>query len=67
MEGDIPVFEAEARGVLEALMWIQEMQKFDVDIELDSLLTVNAIHKGHEFNLEVGDVLNECRSMLLNR
>lgn len=43
------------------------MQKFDVDIETDSLLTVNALHKGQDYNLEVGDVLNECRFLLLTR
>lgn len=38
--GEIPVLEAEVRGVLEALKWIEEMQLSNVDIETDSLLTV---------------------------
>lgn len=36
--GEILVFEAEVRGVLEAITWIQSMQMISVDIEIDSLL-----------------------------
>lgn len=37
------------------------------DIEIDSLLTVNALKRGIDYNLEVGDVLDECCSILVGR
>lgn len=43
--GEISVIEAESRGVLEALRWVNTMQLSNEDIECDSLLTVNAIIK----------------------
>lgn len=41
--GEVSVFEVEARGLLEALKWIQELQISNVDVESDSMLTVIAI------------------------
>lgn len=55
--GEISVFKAEACGVLEVLKWINELHLSNVDIECDSLLTVDAINGGKENYLEVGSVL----------
>ena len=57
-------FEAEVRGILEAVTWLEELQLSGVDIETDSLLAVKALKMGTEYNLEVGDVLAQCRSIL---
>ncbi|XP_017217191.2 uncharacterized protein LOC108194764 [Daucus carota subsp. sativus] len=62
--GEITVFEAEVRGILEAVTWLEELQLSGVDIETDSLLAVKALKMGTEYNLEVGDVLAQCRSIL---
>lgn len=61
---EISVFEVEAWGVLEALKWINELQLSNIYIEFNSILTVNAIKRGTENYLEVGSVLQECRSLL---
>lgn len=53
--------------MLEALTRIHEMQLSNVDVETDSLLTVHAIDRGTEYNLKVGDMLLECRSLMKNR
>lgn len=64
--GEITVFEAEAWGVLQALKWIQELQLGSVDIESDSLLTVNAMTRCAENYLEVGNIIQECILILSN-
>lgn len=65
--GKVPVDEAEATGVLEAIQWIISMALQNVDIESDSLSIVQAINKSRKNWLEVGVVLNECRTMLGTR
>lgn len=64
LTGEVTVFEAEARGVLEAIKWLQALQLSSADIETNSLLTVNAIKRQTEYKLEVVDVLDECHSIL---
>ena len=66
-QGEISVFEAEAVGVLEALIWVYELNIQNVIIETDSMLTVQAINKHSENLLEVGNVLRECCSLLSTR
>lgn len=58
----ISMFEAEAVGVREALLWIKELhlQSIRVLIETDSLLTVQAIKSKERNYLEVGEVNEEC-------
>lgn len=65
--GEVPVFEAEAMGILEALSWLQTLALSDVVIESDSLLTVNALHQNIDSHLEVGSVLQDCRDILDHR
>ncbi|KAL1806487.1 hypothetical protein ACET3Z_029555 [Daucus carota] len=64
--GEIIVFEAQTRGVLQALGWPQSIQGASVDLQSDSLLTANALTKGVEY-LEVGVVLQDGRLLLCSR
>ena len=66
--GEVDVFEAEAVGVREALSWIKELQKQDEEIilESDSQLTVKAIQSQSMNYLEVGDVIESCRQLLVS-
>lgn len=57
-------FEAEARGVLEALSWAETMYEKNVTVESESLLAVNAICKSVMYQLEVGHILDECRELI---
>ena len=45
LNGGVSVFEAETRGVLEALKWAAEECHQAVIIETDSMLTTNALAK----------------------
>ncbi|XP_074335978.1 uncharacterized protein LOC141673144 [Apium graveolens] len=52
--GTVLVMEAEAIAVREAIRWIISMGMDNVDIESDSLCTVNAVNSGTDNLLEVG-------------
>lgn len=62
--GEVSVMEAEAFGVLEALKWLEEMGYYNVIVESDCLLVVDAIAKENVYQLEVGDLLQACRERL---
>lgn len=64
LEGYASVVEAEAIGVFEALSWIKAKEMKQVMVETDSLVVVHALGKGTEYQQEVGDVLNLCRTIL---
>lgn len=66
-EGQVSVFEAEARGVLEAIRWVLSLGIADVVVENDSMLTVQAICKGTDILHEVGHMLQESRSLIQAR
>lgn len=65
--GSNSVMEAEVRGILEALVWLQELDMQNVDIECDCLLAVNALRHGVEYITETGHILDECKEVLSNR
>lgn len=65
--GEVAVFEAEARGILEALNWAVNLGISSVVIESDSMLSVQAIERGDINLLEVGNVIQDCRCMLNDR
>lgn len=65
--GEVYVFEAEAEGVLAALKWIVEHDIANVEIESDSVLTVQALRKDTQNLLEVGNILQESRLLLQAR
>lgn len=63
-EGNVTVLEAEIKGVAEALMWLQSLAISNVDIECDSVIVFNALLKGVEYVMDVGNILDECRAIL---
>ncbi|KAL8094028.1 hypothetical protein AgCh_035786 [Apium graveolens] len=64
---EVSVLEAEAIGVLEALIWITERGDKQVIVESDSLITVNALLNNTIFMAEVGTTFELCRSILSHR
>lgn len=64
VNGVASVFEAETRGVLEALTWAAEEIHQAVIIETDSMLTTTALTKKGDNYLEVGNILRECCDLL---
>ncbi|XP_074355893.1 uncharacterized protein LOC141695553 [Apium graveolens] len=62
--GVVSVLEAEALGVLEALSWLHTLPDMKVLVESDSLNVVNAILADMEYQVEVGHVIEACRSLL---
>ncbi|XP_074352234.1 uncharacterized protein LOC141691390 [Apium graveolens] len=54
--GAVSVTEAESTGILEALIWAQEMTEGTILVESDSLISVNAIKQNQSNLLELGDV-----------
>lgn len=60
----VTVMEEEARGVQEAISWIEEMGMQGITIECDSELVVRAIHSTMEYYLEVGHIVEFCRLKL---
>lgn len=65
--GEITVMEAEARGVQEAIDWIEELSLQGVSIERDSELVVRAMHSDSEHYLEVGHSIESCKMNLRQR
>ncbi|XP_074352687.1 uncharacterized protein LOC141691833 [Apium graveolens] len=62
-EEEVSIPEAEAIGLYEALMWIDDMGIQQVILECDSLVVVNALIKSTTFVSEVGTTLEFCRSI----
>lgn len=61
------VMEAETTGIEEALLWIVSKGVTNVCIESDSLLAVQAVNGSTRFQLEVGHIIELCRSILASR
>lgn len=59
------VFEAECIGMKEALSWVLNQENKKATVETDSMLTIEAIKGQRENMLEVGHVIDQCKSMLL--
>ncbi|XP_074326804.1 uncharacterized protein LOC141664750 [Apium graveolens] len=58
------VLEAEALGIREALSWVKNMGELKVTVESDSLVAVNVINGKNNYLLEVGHIIDHCRSLL---
>ncbi|KAL8094450.1 uncharacterized protein LOC141691625 [Apium graveolens] len=65
--GEVSVFEAGSLGVLEAIKWVREIGVFNVKIEYDSLLVVQAILKGSTNYLKVRNILQGSRVLIEDR
>lgn len=50
---------------MEARSWIRELPKQHVIIETDSLLVVNAMPRNKNYRLEVGMILEDCKSAMV--
>lgn len=61
------MLEAEATGVYEAFCWIEDLGIRSVVIEFDSLNVVNAIQRNVTYHTEVGNILDNCKTMLQHR
>lgn len=65
--GSISAFEAETRGVWEALSWIDTLGLNNIHVETDSLKTVTAVACSEMNYLEVGNLIEACRNWLKDR
>lgn len=65
--GSISVLEAEMVGILEALKWLQDFPEHNILEESNSMLSVAAINRGDKNQLEIGDLIEQCRVILHNR
>ncbi|XP_060961840.1 uncharacterized protein LOC133032039 [Cannabis sativa] len=54
----------EAMGVKEALSWIKSNNWSDVEIETDSMLTVQGIRSNHSLNSIFGLIIHDCQILL---
>lgn len=67
--GEVQVVEAEMVAILEAMVWLDDLQlgNVKVSIESDSLLSVMAINKNSKNYLELGSLIQHCRTILQAR
>ena len=66
--GTVTVMEAEMVGITEALSWLQQISvPNQVIIESDSQLCVNAIYRDNSNLLEIGNLIQQCRSVISSR
>lgn len=59
------VFEAEVVAIREGLQWVSGWPYHKIEIESDSLLAVHALTRPTDIALEVGYVLDECRTIII--
>lgn len=65
--GKVSVLEAEARGVLEALKWMEVQGYQDVIFECDSELVVHALQEKAQYFSEVGHIFEDCKEKFRQR
>lgn len=65
--GTVQVMEAEMVGIAEALSWLKQLPVSDVVIESDSELCVNAINGDNTNLLELGNLVQQCKSEVCSR
>lgn len=56
------VFEVEAFSIHEGLQWLLSLSYQVVEVESDSLISVQALKHPHDNHLEVGYILDSCHS-----
>lgn len=64
--GMVTIFQAEAKGVEEAIKWLESLNLSNITVECDSEVVVKAINEGTQYYLEVGHVFEWCRARLCN-
>ena len=60
-------FEAEVVAINEGLHWVASLPYQKVEIESDSLLSVQALNRSNDIALEVGFVFDDCRDIIQSR
>ena len=60
------VKEAEAVGLCEGLQWLLELYHFEVDVELDAKIVVDAFHLKPFAIDEFGCIISDCRGFVAN-
>ena len=60
------VKEAEAAGLREGLQWLLELHHFEVDVELDANIVVDAFHSEPLVIDEFGCIIGDCRGLVAN-
>lgn len=61
LPGKVSVLDAEAKGVQEAIKWLEELPLLNVVVECDSEMVVKAVNNGILYHMEVGHILEWCR------
>lgn len=67
ISGHTMVLEAEMMCILEALKAFSDFPNQTVLVETDSMLSVTAIDKGERNRLKLGDLTEQCRSVLRSK
>lgn len=65
--GTVQVMEAEMVGIAEALSSLKQLPVSDVVIEIDCELCVNAINGDNTNLLELGNLVQQCKSVVCSR
>ena len=60
------VKEAKAVGLREGLQWLLEFHHFEVDVELDVKIAVDAFHSEPFAIDEFGCIISDCRGLVAN-
>ena len=60
------VKEAKAAGLREGLQWLLELHHFEVDVELDAKIVVDAFHSEPLAIDEFGCIIGDCRGLVAN-
>ena len=58
--------EVEAAGLHEGLQWLLELHHFEVDVELDAKIVVDAFHSEPLPVDEFGCIIGDCRGLVAN-
>lgn len=60
----VQIVEAKLVGILEALLWLEELPFVDVTIQSDSLLSVGTVNKDHTNYLELRTLVWQCKTII---
>ncbi|CAJ2673653.1 unnamed protein product [Trifolium pratense] len=63
-DGAMDTVTGEARGLLDAIEWIEKMGERNVIFELDSQVVVNAVRKQREIRRNWGQAVQRCKQFL---
>jgi len=66
-DGVYPVDIGEALGLNIALQWVSDMQLDNIDFEVDSKTTKEAIYAGREDVYELGNIITASRTLLFSK